>query len=818
MSERITLFAHVLLPLPVPKAYTYRVPVEWNDNLEIGQRVVVQFGPRKIYAGIVLDFTDQPPEKYQASYILEILDENPLVTPVQLKFWEWMARYYMCYQGEVMAAALPAGYRLQSESVVVLNPDFQEEDAEEMDEKEWQIIYALQQKKQLKIEEAATVIGLKTAMKYIKSLYLRGIIYMQEEIRENFRPKTETYLRMNEVWNDEEFAKKTLDTLEKKAPKQASVILALLGMGKGEFSKKILTNNYGIESSHIKTLEKKGLLDVFEKRTERYLQHQTTIAEFELTEVQREAVSLINQSFQENKPAVLFGITGSGKTYVYIHFIREQLKQGKQILYLLPEVALTEHLVSRLSEFFGEKMAVWHNYFSGSERTEIYESIKNGSIQILVGARSALFAPFKNLGLIVIDEEHETSFKQFEKRPHYHGRDSALYLAGIWKCNVLMGSATPSYEVMHACEAGKMTLVPLKKRYSETQEPEIEILHLGEAKRQNKMKDIFSLPMLEEIQRQLDSKGQVILFQNRKGYVPYISCDFCGFTSHCINCDIALTYYKSLKTQKCNYCGYTQDPPAQCPACGSNSLSMRGFGTERIAEELSLLFPDARISRFDQESIRKRSDFQKILNGFENGSIDILVGTQLLSKGLDFKNVGLVAVPDADMLINIPDFRSHERAFQQLHQVAGRSGRGTKRGKVMVQTYQAAHPVIQALVENDYNGLAKQELEMRKMLLYPPFSRLIKIIFRHKENQLVHEAAHAFGNTIKKVMADRVVGPQPPVVSKVRNYYIQQMLVKMDPTKDNIGSIKKYLTDVEQVLRKTPEFRSVRLDFDVDPQ
>lgn len=791
--------------------------MEWNDLIEIGQRVVVQFGVRKIYAGIVVDFSDVPPEKYEASYIIEILDEEPIITPSQLKFWQWISEYYMCYLGDVMAAALPAGFRLQSESTLVLNPEFDETQELEMDEKEWLILEALHKKKQLRIDEVATAIGLKSPMKYIKSLYQRGIILMHEEVKENYRPKMETYVCLTPEWDDPEFARTTLEKLEKKAPKQANVILAAMGMGKGEFPLKRLTAEYDVATSHVSALEEKGLLKRLKKEVGRLAKNEGSNDEFELSNEQQIAADSIADAFSHKKPALLFGATGSGKTYLYIEFIRKALAEGRQVLYLLPEVGITEQMVQRLSRFFGEQMGVWHHFYSAHERTELYSKVRSGEIKLLVGARSAVFAPFQKLGLVVVDEEHENTFKQFDKRPHYNGRDTAMHLATVHKAHVLLGSATPSYEMLELCKEGKMQLVRLSTRYIDTPEPAIQLVHTGEAKRQNRMKQAFSNVLLEEMQRVLDKRGQIIVFQNRKGYVPYISCDMCGHTAQCINCDITLTYFKSINAQKCTYCGYSQDPPKQCPACGSSSLSMKGYGTERIAEELAIYFPEARITRFDQDSVRKRSDFQRILNGFDKGDIDILVGTQLLSKGLDFKNVGLVAVIDADMLLQIPDFRSHERAFQQLHQVSGRAGRGSKQGKAILQTAQVSNPVIQAVVNADYISLANLEIPMRKELAYPPYTRLIRVSLKHKDFQVVKNASVIYGNHVRAALHERILGPQVPAVGKIRNYYIQHIMVKMDPSKDNIKRIKAFLIASVLEITKTDGMKGVMVDFDVDP-
>lgn len=817
MSERITIFAEVLLPLPVPKAYKYRVPHEWNELLQAGQRVVVQFGPRKVYSGIILSFTEEPPAHYNASYLLEIMEEEPIVLPLQLQFWQWVATYYMCHPGEVMAAALPAGFRLQSESLLVLHPEFDPENVPELDEKETIILKALLQKKELKTDTVAEMLGQKSRMRQIKSLYLKGVAVLKEEISERYKPKWEDIIFLSPKWSVATFATETLNKLEKRAPRQADTIMAVLGMGKGSFPKKELTEKHGIDSAHIRTLVQKGLLMQERRQVDRLKRLVTEPDELELTEEQIQADNLVNVAFEAGKNVLLYGVTGSGKTYIYIQQIKKALAIGKQALLLIPEVALTEQLVSRLQHYFGNEMGVWHNYYSSHERTELYEKVLKGEVRFVVGARSALFAPFSDLGVVVIDEEHENSFKQFDKRPHYHGRDAAIQLAHMRGCRVLAGSATPSYELWNLCMEGRWEKVSLSKRFIQTPAPQILLVNTAEGGKKNKPKGPFHGHMLEAIGACLDAKSQVIVYQNRKGFVPYIHCDMCGYTPHCVNCDITLTYYKSSGQQRCGYCAHTQPPMQLCPACGSTAVTMKGFGTERIAEELSLIFPAAKIARLDQESIRKRSDFQRVLNGFANGEIDILVGTQLLSKGLDFQNVGLVAVPDADILLNIPDFRNHERAFQQLFQVAGRSGRGPKQGQVMIQSRQTTHPVLQAVLEDDYLGLAAQEIQVRKQFQYPPFSRIIKITIKQKDARKSEEASRYYAQMLRSVLKQRLMGPQAPLVGRVRNYYLQQLMVKMDKKKDDPAKVKELLWSASLKLVTMADFKGTWIDFDVDP-
>lgn len=820
MSEIITLFAEVILPLPLPKKYTYRIPQEWNELVFAGQRVAVQFGARKIYAGIIYGFTETPPEKYTATYILDILDNAPIVSKKQIEFWEWMSRYYMCFMGDVMNAGLPAGFKLESTSHLVLNPDFDDTEEIELDENEWKIIELLQKNKKLKIEYINEQLHRKNSIKYINSLYTRGLIRIEEEIREKFVPKTEWFLKLSPVFfEDETTASEILNKLERRAPAQSDLIMAMLATGKQEISQKKLFETYPLlNTSAINALEKKQLLSREKVQLDRiHSNHNPVETHFILTEEQENAYLCARQAFEEDKKVVLYGVTGSGKTIVYLKLIQDTLALGKQVLYLIPEVALTEFLVQRFESYFGNTMAVWHHYYTSNERTEIYHKIKDNKTQILVGTRSAVFAPFADLGLIVVDEEHENSYKQFDKRPRFQARDAALKLASLYHANIILGSATPSYESLFIGRSENGVLLTLNNRYGQAKFPHVELVHMGEAKRNKTTKNTFSDHLLKAIEKSLSQQEQVIIFQNRKGYAPFISCNMCGFTAHCPNCDITLTHYKFQNNNKCGYCGHTEDSFHKCPACGSTDITMRGFGTERISEELDILFPEARIARFDNESIKKRSDFQHILSGFANKQIDILVGTQLLSKGLDFENVSLVGVVDADILLKKPDFRSHETAFQQLHQVAGRAGRGQKPGTVIIQTHQFQHPVLNALLNQNYFELAELELPARKLYEYPPYGKLIVILLKHKDEQKVKQASVYFKTLLSAALGERLMGPQPPAVARLRNLYLRQFMIKLNPAKDNIAKIKLFLAAKVDELREQTDYRTVLIDIDVDP-
>lgn len=676
MTEIQTLFAHVLVPVPVPKAYTYRVPHDWNDWIHQGLRVAVQFGPKKIYAGIILELSDSPPEGYQASYILDVLDDAPIVNHKQLQFWRWVAKYYMCYLGEVMATALPAGYRLQSETKIVLHPDADLEaiSRADVEDLEWQILELLGKKDGISLDDIHQKLGVKNVLKHVKSLYLRGLVVMEEELKENYRPKYEEFLDLCNIWDDSELANSSLNALERRAPKQYEAMMHILGTGKRELTVESIVKDFEVDRTVLKQLEKKSLIMIVKRRRDHLQVIRGGAQEYHLTESQSRALGIIGAGFEEKQPALLYGVTGSGKTHVYMELVKETLAAGKQVLYLLPEVALTEHMVARMGAFLPVEIGVWHHFYSSHERTELYDRILKDQIQFVVGTKGAVFAPFSNLGLIVVDEEHESTYKQFDKKPFYHGRDAAFQLAKYHGANVLLGSATPSYEMQFAVQQHRMVIAEITEKYDGGKPAELMYLNIGELKKTGQMNSLFSEPVRMAIQKAMDVKQKVVVYHNRKGYVPYIECGDCGLTTQCKHCDISMTYYKSSDNQRCSYCGFQQPVPSKCVACGSQDLKLKGTGTEKLAEELGQLFPKSRVARFDQQSMRKRDDFQKILTAFERGDIDILVGTQLLSKGIDIENIGLVVVPDADMLLHIPDFRSHERAFQQLQQLSGRIG------------------------------------------------------------------------------------------------------------------------------------------------
>ncbi len=819
MTELQTLFAHVLVPVPVPKTYTYRVPHDWNDWIHEGLRVAVQFGPKKIYAGIILSLSDSPPVGYQAAYLLDVLDDAPIVNHRQLQFWQWVAKYYMCYMGEVMATALPAGYRLQSETKILLHPDADLESVvrSELDDIEWQILELLGHKDGLSLDEIHQKLAVKNVLKHVKSLYLRGLVVMEEELKENYRPKYEEFLELGLIWGDADRANAALGVMERRAQKQYEAMMHVLGTGKREMPVEMIVKGMGVERAVLKQLEKKTFVSLVKRRRDHLQVTRGGAQDYQLTALQKTALDVVRNALEAQQPALLFGVTGSGKTHIYMELVKEALANGKQVLYLLPEVALTEHLVAKMSAFLPVEIGVWHHFYSSHERTELYDRILKNQIQFVVGTKGAVFAPFTDLGLIVVDEEHESSYKQFDKKPFYHGRDAAFQLAKLHDAKFVMGSATPSYEMQFAVKQQRVVLAELNEKYDGGKAAELMYLNVGELKKAGKMNSMFSDPVQLAIQSAMGLKQRVVVYHNRKGYVPYIECGDCGLTSQCKNCDISLTYYKSSDNQRCNYCGYQQVVPSKCVACGSQDLRLKGTGTEKLAEELSQLFPKARVGRFDQQSMRKRDDFQRILLAFERGEIDILVGTQLLAKGIDIENIGLVVVPDSDMLLHIPDFRSHERAFQQLQQLAGRIGRRAERGVMMIQTYQPEHEVLKALKTGDYNGLMETEMEQREAFGYPPFTKLLKIDVKHLDAQVATEASRWLADQLRKQLGNLVLGPQVPSVARVKNRFIQQIVVKIPRESAKLNAAKHLVQQAREAALAHLLWRAVRIDVVVDP-
>ncbi len=817
MTTRLTLFADVILPLPIPYLFTYRVPVELNEYVEVGKRVVVQFGKKKLYSGIVSHLHSIPPKAYQAKYIDSILDESPVVNESQLKFWKWLSSYYLCSIGEVMNAALPTGLKLVSKTKIIRNEEV-EISPNELSDKEYLILEALEIRNVLEMSEVDSIVSSSSSYKVIKSLLEKNAVIVAEQLKEKYKPKVEKYVQLPANFSENE-VRNAFESLEK-APKQLEAFMMFLQLKKEAESipKKKLIRLANTSSSIVKQLIVKGFLCEVSKEESRIETKNVQENIDSLSVIQEAAIKEIKVYFEQDKTVLLHGVTGSGKTEVYIQLIQEQLEKGNQVLYLLPEIALTTQIITRLRKKFGDKVGIYHSKSNSHERVEVWNELlkkEKSRFQIIIGARSAIFLPFHNLGLAIVDEEHDSSYKQQDPAPRYQGRDASLYLSSIHGAKVLLGSATPSIESYWNAKEKKFGLVEITERYGEVKLPEIVISDLKEATRKKKMKSHFSQFLIDEMQTYLDNKEQIILFQNRRGYNPSWLCESCGWVPQCKNCDISLTYHKYTHYQKCHYCGFTEKPISKCKACGSNSLKMQGFGTEKIEEDLSLYFPTSAVKRMDYDTTRNKNGYQHIIDNFEQGAIDILVGTQMVTKGLDFDNVGMVGVLNADSLLHYPDFRSFERSFQLLTQVAGRAGRKEKQGKVIIQTYSPEHPVIERVIENDFLGMYNQEIEEREKYGYPPFYRLIKITVKHRERERSAEAADELGKLLKKQLGARVLGPETPTIARIKNLYINQLMIKFE-RKISPVKLKEFIRETVGKFNNQPHFKSVRIVLDVD--
>lgn len=816
--EKKTIFAEVILPLPIAKNYTYRVPFDRVKEVSVGKRVVVQFGKSKIYTGIILSLGEKAPEKYEAKYLMDVLDDEPLIIPQQLTFWQWISSYYLCNLGEVMNAALPAALKLASETQVTLNKDF-EFDKAELNDKEYLIVDALEIQPELKVSEVSKLLGQKTVMPVLKTLFNKNIINIAEEVNERYKPRKRSFYSLNPVYRNQEQLKELFELLEKRAPKQLDAVLALLQLAKQkpQVTKAELEETAQVSAAVLKALVEKEVFLLEEKIVSRFLQGEDGAeSTFELNEYQEKAFYQINQQFQEKDVVLLHGITSSGKTQIYVRLIEAMIESGKQVLFLLPEIALTTHIIERLRQYFGNKIGVYHSRFNDNERVEVWNKVLNGEFRVVLGARSSVFLPFNNLGLIVVDEEHENSYKQFDPAPRYHARDAAIFLSTLYKAKVLLGSATPSLESYNNAQQHKYGLVELNMRYGEAVLPEIQVVSIPEETKNKTMQSHFSNVLMLDIEAALEKKEQAILFQNRRGYVPLLICKTCGFTPKCINCDVSLTLHKSTGKLHCHYCGYKEDIYSVCPACGSAHLEQKGYGTEKIEDELSILLPAARIARMDLDTTRSKMSFQNILSDLEDKKTDILVGTQMVAKGLDFSDVTVIGIVNADSLLKFPDFRANERSFQMLAQVSGRAGRRGKKGKVVIQTYDPNHRIIDQVIRNAYSEMYELEMAERLQFKYPPFYRVIQIDVKHKQPEVLQNQAEYLGNALKKQFGDRVIGPEFPLISRIRNYYIKTIILKVEKEGTSMSRVKNLLreTVVQFQTEKISKGNLIRIDVD----
>ena len=822
---RITLFAEILLPIPVPGTFTYRVPFAMNDFVRVGQRAVVQFGKTKIMSGLIVSLSEQVPT-VEVKYLMDILDDEPLVNDIQLKFWDWVRQYYMCHLGEVMQAALPAALKLSSESTIALSPDFVL-DAQSLNDFEYMIVESLQIKPKITISEVSKIIGFKKVMPLIHTMMEKGIVVMEEELNEKYKAKYERFVRLTAEYRDEQKVQELMDALTKRAFKQLEILLAYFTLG-GDCDNDVLASELlkkaNANSTALKTMSEKGIFEVYEKKVSRLKEYrvQTDVSTIQLTEAQQKAFDQIKQGFEENKPVLLHGVTSSGKTEIYIKLIKEAINQGKQVLYLLPEIALTTQIINRLKQYFGERLGVYHSRYGINERVEVLEQVrdfaktKSNRHQIIIGSRSAIFLPYSDIGLIIVDEEHDSSFKQVDPAPRYNARDAAIVLAAMHKAKILLGSATPSYESYFNALNNRFKLVEITERFGGVQMPEIILSDMRVEKRRKTMQADFGGTLVDAMKETLEEKNQVILFQNRRGFSLRLECDDCHYVPQCINCDVSLIYHKQQNVLRCHYCGYTASVPTECPNCHSANIKMHGFGTEKIEEDLKLVMPDVRVARLDLDTTRSRNDYQSILEHFQDKETNILVGTQMVTKGLDFDSVKVVGILNADNMLSYPDFRAHERSFQLMSQVAGRAGRKGKQGRVIIQTYEPAHPVLQDVLRNDFKGLYNKQMVTRRQFGYPPYYRLILIRLKHKDYQKLNPAAAELAFMLRPIFQQDLLGPEYPVVSRVKNLYIKQMMVKFK-REYNAQQVKEIITQQIRLFQQNSDYKSVQIQIDVDP-
>lgn len=814
-------FIDVILPLPLDKRFTYEVSQEEAGFIEVGMRVAVPFGKSKIYTGIVAASHQEPPRLYKAKPISQILDKSALVTQKQLELWEWISRYYMCAEGDVLKAALPGAFLLESESIVQLNPDFSEEQADLTDD-EYLVTEALQRQSSLKIQEVIQLLDKKSVLPILNRMVERDLVILSKELYEQYKPKKLRFVRLDEKYSDEAAMHRLLDELDR-APKQREVILTFFSMkaqSKKPVKVKSLTEKSGASSSIIKSLIDKEILEEYYEEVDRLdFSGEISNPEIDLSEDQQRAFEEIKGNFTEQSVCLLHGITSSGKTEIYIRLIEEIINKGKQVLYLLPEIALTTQLIQRLQNYFGDQVLVYHSKYSVNERLEVYRHVleNNRKAKIIIGARSAVFLPFFDLGLIVVDEEHETTFKQFDPAPRYNARDTAVVLANMFDAKILLGSATPSLESYFNAKHHKYGLVKLHRRYGNVLPPDIEIVDIKTKHKKKRMTGHFSDRMLEEITEAFKEEEQVILFQNRRGFSPILECNTCGHSPQCPNCDVSLTFHRFSNQLRCHYCGYHIAMQQKCMACNSDDISTKGFGTEQIETELKAIFPDHKIGRMDQDTTRGKYAYEKIITAFEQQEIDILVGTQMLSKGLDFRKVKLVGIMNADNLLNFPDFRAHERSFQLMLQVAGRAGRTQKRGKVLIQSYNPHHQIVQQVSTNDYQGMYKDQLEERNNYKYPPYYRLVKFSLKSRDYSRTNEAAEWLAKSLTNVFRENVLGPEFPPVARIRNEYYKNILLKI-PQQQSLGKTKQVINKILSSFNAVPPFKGVRVIVNVDPQ
>jgi primosomal protein N' (replication factor Y) len=828
MENSNKIYVDVILPVSVPNLYTYSIPTASENTLLVpGIRVCVQFGKRKLYTAIIAKVHHTAPE-YETKEILTVLDNYPVVSENQIKFWKWIAQYYMCNTGDVYNAALPGGLRPEGQTCLFVNHIPEEGIA--LSGSENTIVNIIEKNPGITIDKISNLSERKSIMPVLRNLLNLGAISLEESLKESYKPKVSVQFVLHPNLQNEQVLQELLNTLERRAPKQLEALLTYLDFS-GYLShqtfkaidKSLITSKPNISNAAIKALIDKEIFIVkeveisrLEKKTDRLN------AKVNLNEKQQLALSKIRKSFNNNDITLLHGVTSSGKTELYIHLIEEQLEQNKQVLYLLPEIALTTQIIRRLRNVFGNRVGVYHSKFNDSERVEVWNNLlkqdPKGTIvyDIILGVRSSVFLPFNNLGLIIVDEEHENTYKQYDPAPRYHARDAAIVLAGMHKAKVLLGTATPSLESYFNAKTGKYGYVELLQRHLDIQLPEIVVSNIREARRKKINSGNFTPALVNEIQAALNSNEQIILFQNRRGFSPYLECNDCAWIPGCVNCDVNLTYHKAINKLICHYCGYSLNAVTTCKACGSHDIQTRGFGTEKVEDEIKLIFPNAKVQRMDLDSTRRKKAYEEIIDSFSCGQVDILIGTQMVSKGLDFDNVSVVGILNADNMLNFPDFRAYERSFQLMSQVSGRAGRKKKQGKVIIQTSDSQNIIIKQVVNSDFKNFFNIQLVERKNFFYPPFFRLIKISLRHRDKVTLNKASLLIVKKLKGQFGSRVLGPEAPIIGRIHNWHIRQIIIKLEKNKE-IPQRKLLIYSICNAVRSQQGFSALQIIYDVDP-
>lgn len=811
------LYADVALPIPFQGLYTYSIPSDLSHTVREGSRVIVQFGKKKFYTAIVFRIYDS--DKSSDAIIKEIvstLEDTPIITLSQIKFWEWVSFYYMCSLGDVYRAALPAALKLESETHILLNPDF--ETTIPFTANEQKVFYVLDAERAVTIGEIEKRSGVPNPIPAIKSLVDKQAARISEKIENSYSSKTQTEISLAKAYSEEELSA-ILDELSR-AKKQQHLLSLFLDLSQthNQVLKKELLEAADVSSTILSELIKKNILQAREIEMSRFDYGETNLdSSYALNSYQEQAYSEILKSFEEKDTTLLYGVTSSGKTEIYIQLIKDAISRGEQVLYLLPEIALTTQITNRLKSVFGNKLAVYHSKFNDNERAEVWTNLlEKNETQVILGARSALFLPFNKLSLIIVDEEHEGSYKQQEPAPRYNARNASIVLAGIHNAKVLLGTATPSVETYNNALSGRYGLVRLTHRHKDIGLPEIAVVNTKELRRKKQMKSILSPPLIDKMKAALENKEQIILFQNRRGFSSMLECKNCSWTPHCTHCDVSLTYHKYQQMLVCHYCGATYPVPTVCDECKTPTLELLGYGTERIEEEVRNIFPESSVARMDLDTTRGKRSYQQIISKFENNETNILIGTQMVSKGLDFDNVSVVGILNADNLLNYPDFRAYEKAFQLMTQVSGRAGRKNKQGLVMLQTAHPSHPVIKCVQANDYESFYIAQMEERKLFRYPPYFRLISIVIRGRDEVVVEKASSQFAQALKSSFGERILGPSKPVISRIQSLYIRNILLKIENTA-SIQKVREIIHFHQAAVFDNTDLRSILLHYDVDP-